>query len=84
MDIIVSLLKPVLMDNGELGVEWTAGGRVPNGPDVAIGGTIPVDWAWSRATFRAALQARVRAAIADAYGTGPITSGRFLVLELLG
>ena len=84
MDILVSITKPVVIaETGELGVEWVAGGRVPNGPDVQISGQVQVNWAWSKTDLRDALRSAARAQIAGAYGLPPITAGRFVLIEAL-
>ena len=84
MNIVASMTQPVIMaETGEAGVEWVAVGKVPNGPDVRVGGQLQLVATWTRDDLRTALRTAIRDAVAGTLGSEPITGGRFVVLELL-
>lgn len=85
MDIVVALLKPRALDNGDIGLEWTAVGRLSATLAKEISGVYVIPNVLpTLPQMRDALRSQIRvefAAIADV----PIpTTGRFVVMGILG
>lgn len=87
MDIACVCVQFVTMDDGAFAIEVQAIGRQGQQTYGPLSARVPWTWPATRqagAQLAAAAQSQIRQAFSDAYGLSPITSGRFVVIELLG
>lgn len=85
MDIVVALLKPRALDGGDIGIEWTAVGRLSPTLSKEVSGIYIIpDTLPTPPQMRDALRIQVRAAFAAMADTTVSTTGRFVVMGILG